>query len=253
MSMYFITHKPFAAPQEPGYKTLLVGAYRGHVFGDCFDDTGDNISEKNATFCELTGLYWLWKNCTDDYVGICHYRRLFSRSMDGRKPLPESDVRGLLGHYDLVLPFKAWTIPKSATVREHYCSASGFAADLDRTRAVLERKYPEYVDDFDFVMEQHKIYFFNMLIAKKPLFDAYCEWLFDILFELEEELDLTDYTDYQKRVFGFLAERLLNVWVLQNHWSVAEVGVYNTENSWSAFKRLMTGCKRSIRFRLLKS
>ena len=48
MSVYVITHKKFNMIPQENYKVLLVGAYRGHVYGDCFDDAGDNISEKNA-------------------------------------------------------------------------------------------------------------------------------------------------------------------------------------------------------------
>ena len=107
MSVYVITHKKFNMIPQENYKVLLVGAYRGHVYGDCFDDAGDNISEKNANYCELTGVYWLWKNLQkDDYVGIVHYRRLFSRSFSKSKKLSDKDIRKLLGKYDIILPFK---------------------------------------------------------------------------------------------------------------------------------------------------
>ena len=81
-------------PQE-NYKVLLVGAYRGHVYGDCFDDTGDNISEKNANYCELTGVYWLWKNLQkDDYVASCItdvcFPDLSARAKTFRQRYPET-------------------------------------------------------------------------------------------------------------------------------------------------------------------
>ena len=44
------------------------------------DNTGENISEKRMTFCELTTQYWAWKNVDADYYGFCHYRRYFSFS-----------------------------------------------------------------------------------------------------------------------------------------------------------------------------
>ena len=55
---------------------------------------------------------------------------------------------------------------------------------------------------------------FNMFIMKRELADAYCAWLFPVLFELEARLDLSLYSAYDARVFGFVGERLLDVWLL---------------------------------------
>ena len=57
---------------------------------------------------------------------------------------------------------------------------------------------------------------FNMFIMKKDKFDAYCAWLFDILFELENRLDISTYNKNDSRVFGFVSERLLDVWIETN-------------------------------------
>ena len=77
--MYIITHKKFDIPQgADGFSVLQVGAANNGELGYLRDDSGENISKMNPYFCELTGMYWLWKNVKEDYVGICHYRRYFN-------------------------------------------------------------------------------------------------------------------------------------------------------------------------------
>ena len=165
MSVYVITHKKFNMIPQENYKVLLVGAYRGHVYGDCFDDAGDNISEKNANYCELTGVYWLWKNLQkDDYVGIVHYRRLFSRSFSKSKKLSDKDIRKLLGKYDIILPFKQKMEPN---VLEQFCQISGLKKDMDRVRGIIERQCPDYLKSFDSVMTDTEAYLFNMMICSR--------------------------------------------------------------------------------------
>ena len=80
------THKKYEMPKDKMYLPLHVGAEgkmdpNGNVLdlGYVKDNTGDNISEKNSSYCELTGLYWAWKNLTADYIGLVHYRRYFGK------------------------------------------------------------------------------------------------------------------------------------------------------------------------------
>lgn len=242
MCIYMITHKEFSQPRLKGYKSILVGAYRGHIFGDVFDDEGENISVKNENYCELTGLYWLWRHCSDDYIGICHYRRWFSNSFR-KLPVRASFVESKLKRYDIILPF-VHKLP--ITVKEQYCRNSGFENDLEKTRDVIKNICPDYLSDFDRVMERKKIYFFNMLIMGKEKYQQYCSWLFSILFEVERVVDIGQYNTYQRRIYGFLAERLLNVWVLHNHLKIYETGVINTEERWSLEKSIFTGLKRKF-------
>lgn len=76
MRIYTMTHKKFTPLPDPLYVPLHVGRACGENLGYLGDDTGEQISALNCYYSELTGFYWIWKNCHDaDYVGTCHYRR----------------------------------------------------------------------------------------------------------------------------------------------------------------------------------
>ena len=153
--------------------------------------------------------------------------------------------KNILKKYDVILPFSV-SLKKSLT--EDFCEISGYKKDLDSVRNIIESKYPEYITTYDKIMNGNKIYFYNMLIASKSVFDHYCEWLFNILFELEKHIDLTDYNEYQKRIYGFISERLLNVYFEHNKYKVFECGVINTEENWNCWKKIRTALKRKIMF-----
>ena len=245
MSVYLITHKPFKQPREYGYKSLLVGAYKGHNFGDVFDDEGDNISTKNANYCELTGVYWIWKNLKDSYVGIIHYRRRFTNHLRDLTVVSEKDILKILDKHDIILPFMR-TLDMG--VEAQYCEESGYKKDLDKVREIINQKYPKYIDTYDEVMGGNTVYFGNMMICKKDIYDKYCTWLFDILFELEKYIDLEGYTDYQKRIYGFISERLLTVWVRENKLDIFEMGVVATEEKFPFPKNILIRLKRVIKY-----
>ena len=194
-------HKKYRMPADPMYLPLQVGAAGKPDLGWMRDDTGDNISEKNATYCELTGLYWAWKNLTNDYIGLAHYRRLFRGT---HMPVDRADI---------LLPKKRhyWI----ETNYSQYAHAH-HAIDLDETRRIITERCPEYTEAFDQVMKRRSGHRFNMFIMKRPLLNSYCAWLFDILFELEKRLDISAYSANDRRVFGFVAERLLDVWLEKN-------------------------------------
>lgn len=248
MACYIITHKKFKNFKKPeNYKIFLVGASRGHFFGEVFDDVGDNISKKNPNYCELTGLYWLWKHCDDSYIGIVHYRRYFTHSFKGVPILNESEINEKLEKYEAIVPFKC---RYKCTVKEDYCKVSGFEKDIEKVRRIIKKKYPKYVHDFDLVFNGHELYLFNMFIMRNNSFKHYCSWLFDVLSDLESQTVLEDYDDYKKRIFGFLAERLENVWIIHNKLKVYEMGLILTEEKWGSFRKLAVALKRSLMYRL---
>ena len=140
--------------------------------------------------------------------------------------LSSEEIAKRLRRHDVIVPKKRcyWI----ETVYDHYAHAHN-GEDLDAIRGILETAVPEYLDSFDTVMKRRSLYLYNMFIMRTEHFYAYCEWLFPILFEVEKRIDTSAYDPYQRRVFGFLAERLFNVWLLQNGLKTCEVKVANLE------------------------
>lgn len=223
------THKKYWMPKDEVYLPMHVGKKGKVDLGYVGDDTGDNISTKNPNYCELTGLYWAWKNLDCEYIGLCHYRRYFahkskrSKLEDKRQSiLTKVDYEQLLQQYDVILPKKRNYYIE--TVRSQYEHAHN-KRDLDEVENIIKEKYPEYIKAFEKVMNSRKLYIYNMFAMKKSLFDEYCAWLFDILFTLESRIDISDYDKYNARVFGFLSERLFNVWLEKKSLKVKTINV----------------------------
>lgn len=218
IQLFIACHKACEVPSDPIYLPLHVGAQGKEPFGFTGDNTGDNISEKNPSFCELTGLYWCWKNLKADYYGLVHYRRYFSlksRSFQkkyGMLPsvLTEKEVRNLLKDHKILLPKKRKYYIE--TIYSHYDHTFD-GHQLDVAKEVISEKYSAYRDSFDWYMKQRSGYVFNMFVMPKDLCDSYCTWLFDILFEVEKRIDDSQMTDFEKRYIGRVSERLFNVWL----------------------------------------
>ena len=224
--IYIAAHKQFEVPDDPAYRPLFVGKSADCGWDGERDNVGDNISDKNRFYCELTGIYWLWKNAPEsDYLGLVHYRRYFCHK-DDKKRLTGDEIETLMEKFDAVLPRKRSYYIE--TCYSHYKHAHNIH-DLDTAREVICELCPGYADDFDRVMKQRSIYIYNMFILKRDIFNRYCEWLFPILFELENRIDISRYDDYNLRVFGFIAERLFNVWLGHQQLHVCEMPVVFTE------------------------
>ena len=223
-------HKAYPMPDMQMYLPVQVGSAISAALPYAHDDTGRNISEKNKTFCELTGLYWGWNHLDAEYIGLCHYRRYFARRRFGsrwERILTEAEARQLLLQKDVILPKKRhyWIETNySQYIHAHH------EQDLRVTRAIIERKCPEYLPAYDTYMSKTHGHHFNMFVMKKELLQHYCTWLFDILFELEKELDISSYSTNDKRVFGFVSERLLDVWLETEGVTYREVPVVFLEN-----------------------
>lgn len=211
VTIFAMTHKKFPTPKDPIYIPLQVGKKCAADLGYMGDDTGDNISEKNCYYAELSGMYWVWKNfATSNYVGICHYRRYFCTE-EGRI-LSEREYEELLADCDMIVSKK---LKLNHTYYDGY-AANHYVKDLQATGEVIKQYYPEYYDTFEKRVHEKRTYFGNMMVCEKSLYDAYCEWLFGIFDKLEKKIDPSGYDNYHKRVFGFISEFLLMVWVEVN-------------------------------------
>lgn len=223
-------HKPYRMPTDPVYLPLQVGAalHPEVDLGFVKDNTGDNISAKNGSYCELTALYWMWKNNTADYKGLAHYRRYFG-TRDARRArakdrferiATEADIRAALESADVVLPRKRNYYIE--TVYNHYAHTFD-GAHFDAARAVLSEKCPEYLYEWDKLMDGTTAYLYNMFVMRNELVDAYCEWLFPLLAELEQRIDTAGMDAFQQRWVGRVSERLFNVWVTKNGLTACEL------------------------------
>lgn len=171
------SHKKYRMPEEDMYVPVQVGANGRKDIGMLRDDSGDNISEKNPNYCELTGLYWAWKNETYDVLGMVHYRRFFVEKKKKNKwgaIATRKQIQKRLNKSDIILPKKRNYFIE--TNYSQYCHAHN-AIDLDTTRVIIEEKYPEYLPEFDRQMKKTKGHKFNMFIMKRYAVDEYCEWL----------------------------------------------------------------------------
>ena len=222
-------HKKYQMPDEKMYIPVQVGA---EVYIQ--DDTGDNISPKNPYFCELTGLYWAWKNLDADYKGLVHYRRYFTKAKRIPKEenekfriiLTQNDAESILENTDVILPKKRnYYIENLYSHYEH----TMYVEPLDETRKIIEEKYPEYLEEFDKLHKRTSAHMFNMFIMKKEILNEYCTWLFDILFELEKRTDASKYESFHARFYGRVSELLLDVWINKNGIKYEEVKVMDMQ------------------------
>ena len=222
-------HKESKLPSDERYLPIHVGkALSKQELGIVGDETGDNISKKNSSYCELTGMYWAWKNLKGvDIIGLCHYSRFFDfhhqcQSIFPITSFPTSDYDNVdLSISDEVLAsLDEHTVLVTSPIRYNmslyadYCCqhvSDDFSTLLN---VILEKKDKDLENAFFKVMFQNnKLRHYNMFMMKWNLFDNYCSWLFDILEKVEQRTDISNYNPVQKRIYGYMAERLLNVYI----------------------------------------
>lgn len=210
------------------------------------DDTGDNISEKNHPYSELTGLYWIWKNDKsnpDDIVGLNHYRRYFAEPVikldDENELLSANTIIKLLDEFDFITNgpsienYDDFIIYDPNSDPNSYGKNSAYEnykechiiEDLDNALLCIKKFFPDLYDTINYqVRYSGAMNLCNLVITKKKYLDDYCNFLFTVFKELESYIDFTEdaHQGYNGRVFGFLAERLFRAWLVARRYTAIQ-------------------------------
>lgn len=237
VKIFLAAHKKAPQYGDSCYQFIHVGAANSAVMidGALRDDaSADNISQKNDIYCELTGLFYIWKHVHDvEITGLGHYRRLLANQRFAKHPndqiLTQQEIVTCLKTHDIILP----TLQDKGGQRHGYFRTVEERGEFCPYRLVvpvIKELYPEYVDDFDKEFLTPEMSFANMLICRKELFDEYCEWLFNILFRVEENLKHSIY-GVAPREMGYFSEWLLNVWVRHKKLEVCYKPIFFIEDN----------------------
>lgn len=228
--MYVVTHKEFQIPRNPFYKPIYVGGYEPEDMDALRDCRGENIASLNEKINELTAVYWIWKNTHSGDVGFCHYRRYFGRHLNTTDSyfglMTPEQAENFLNDADMVVAGAVCTYPLRVSEQlkdtlNQNAYESCYKLYIDRIKKIC----PEYLETFYSVMDGIIIYPCNMFYTHRQTFDQYCSWLFPIVLDVAEKMNVSGYDSYSKRIVGFFAERMLTVWILHNHIKVAEMEV----------------------------
>lgn len=264
-------HKPGEFKNDDIYMPIQVGkAISRFNLGIQGDDTGDNISAENANFCELTALYWAWKNMKPvDYIGFCHYRRYFNFHKRGglfsdssivktsnfeslNLNLNVSQIASIFTQYDIILAKQLVTPYSLATDYCVYHNSNDLLVLLD----IIREKYPDYMGACeDVLLRNNKISPYNMMIMSWDDFNKYCTWLFDVLFEARKRISIENYNAAQKRIWGYMAERLLNIYVYYHKMHVKTLPIYWVTDDViqkPLYYRILRRLRRMISFQLMR-
>lgn len=193
-------------------------------FSDITHDK-DNIDKYNPYFCELTGLYYGWKNIVkdEDIVGFEQRKRTFR--------LSENDIKEKLKSNDIIVHSSTFdsNCMYQVTLAERFMSNNGICCVCLKTQLfdildVIHTHYPNMYNDAITILNNNWHYRHNMFITTGKIFNSYCEWLFDLLLN---KCDLTKYTVVNRSI-AHLAELLLfTLWVQSNHLITCNPPVYS--------------------------
>jgi len=252
LNIFVITHKneEGKGKYEEYHQHLFVGADVNECNNNFIkDNTGDNISYLNQVYCELTGLYWVWKNGKKSkYVGFEHYRRHFEIDKD--------NILKMMAKYDILLPKHNSTLG-FGTIYDHYGYCHNIK-DMDIINEIISDLYPEYMDTYNLIIKEGVNHFAcNSFITSWKNFDRMLTFLFNIFNEFQNRLNLKTVDDfkkyikanfsdenilrreyrvhgenwftYQLRIMGFLSERLITLWVFHN-FPLSKIGEVDFKN-----------------------
>ena len=240
LRIFISAHKPVDLFESDILQPVEVGAsLRANNFPWAWhDNEGENISDQNPMYCELTAQYWAWKNVDAEYYGFCHYRRYFNFSSKSYKENPwgeiieptinaasqkkygldDESIRKAIEGFDVVTTevkdLTQFPGEASTPLQQYEAAPKLDIEDLYHVFAIVQDMYPEYTADIEAFANGHRSCFCNMFIMKKQIFMEYCAWLFPILERFVFEWDCSLHSKEGLRTPGHLAERLLNIYLI---------------------------------------
>jgi len=227
--IFIVTHKKINDIYMPGYDVLLLGAEKNDTFDNDYwkDNIGNNISSLNNAYCELTGLYWIWKNTSYQVVGLVHYRRFFVNitykfKIMGRfitspeksyELLSMDEAQKILQNTDIIVKKSEWRRRNNKTLLTEQI---GDECVTRMTKTIFSLS-ENYRNELIKIYEEHSHINCNMFIGKKQVIDDYCVWLFPVL----ERINMSHFNAtgeyYHNREIGYMAEILFGLWIRCNN------------------------------------
>lgn len=246
-----VTHKEYQMPNDSLYMPICVGTGL-KTLSNKFqpDNTGINISEKNSTYCELTAIYWAWKNIDADRIGVAHYRRHFTLSKGARtvdKALTSEQLDQLFIKYGENAVFATPARRYVESIENHYIhSLKGYeeihAKDIERLKKAIHERDSLYDESAKDILSGNSAHMLNMFITSKENYDAYCAWLFPVI---DAVVKMSSDREDQRRYAGALSEFCLDIWIQNKGLKIVEVPLLETEKQ-SFFSRLRGYIRRKL-------
>lgn len=249
------THKPYIMPKDTSiYLPVQVGYDEvSEHFGFQGDNTGDNISYKHRFYSDLSAVYWGWKNLEVEYMGSCHYRRYFvskkAKNTDNaffKYILDREELETLLKKCPVIVAKKRNYVIEN--IEDHF-KHTHTASDFDLLRTVIGELTPDYEAAFETVAHSRSAHLFNTFIMRKDYVNDFCSFMFPVLFEIEKRIDFTQRSEFESRTCGYLAEFLLDTWIIKNNVPYQEMelrvldGEKKLKKAMAMLKSKITGTK----------
>lgn len=194
----------YPMPKHWEHSIQIGTALTAERISPLLDNIGDNISDKNHMFCEMSATYWVWKNTSHDWKGICHYRRHLNITSEQMRTLEDGEV-------DAILPLPYICYPNTLSHFRRYISNDVVNIMLKALEALFPNNYEKYIK----IINGKYQYSYNMLCGKRQVFDDYCSWIFSVL----EYMELSGNNILEKantRVLAYSAEVLTSIYFMAN-------------------------------------
>lgn len=173
------------------------------------DNTGVNISAKNKQYCEMTATYWVWKNTKHAWTGIEHYRR----------HLLVTPVM-LAENVDAILPLPYLCWPNTLAQFRRFVGAEVVDALLRALKTLHPNEFQEYAT----ILKGSYQYTYNLVCARREVFEDYCTWFFHITEYMEILADEVPAIK-ETRALSYVAEVLTNLYFMSHNtkWIIRHV------------------------------